>query len=326
MDKVIKYIMKNILTIISILAYLFILVMCCCMFCRSVNYEPTIPVTNDYKVSLIVADKDTLLDDNSRKELDSLKALLLKLPKEEYADGINDVRQETNNIINKINGWLSFWLAIMALVGGVIPMLISWKQEKDNTAQFEFLKQQQDKNIKILKTEIDLEVSKLQSVKEEQEKTLDEYRCDFQTLHNGLRLHETQMNITNIVNSFIAAKDNHLLQEKLDRDLLRSSLLNELSREFDNIINQIFPNNYYTNANKLVLKTVLIQFHALFICMRPTLVKLYKTKQLEGILNVLKEAIEIVTEDRSSALEIETKIKEVRNEICESHSLFYNNM
>lgn len=35
---------------------------------------------------------------------------------------VNDYRQETNNLINKMNGWLGFWIGILALLGVVIPL------------------------------------------------------------------------------------------------------------------------------------------------------------------------------------------------------------
>lgn len=39
---------------------------------------------------------------------------------------ISDCRQETNNIINKINGWIGFWIAILAIFGGLIPIIIQY--------------------------------------------------------------------------------------------------------------------------------------------------------------------------------------------------------
>ena len=130
--------MKNwqcVLKITAIIAYIILLVMCCCMFFKSLKFEPRLPLTNNYKLSVEVTG-DSVLNNNDRLELDSLKQILQKSKKEEYAEGINDVRQETNNIINKINGWLSFWLAILTLIGGVLPVVLSWRQEQDNNKKF----------------------------------------------------------------------------------------------------------------------------------------------------------------------------------------------
>lgn len=43
------------------------------------------------------------------------------------ADLINDIRQETNNIIDKFNAWLAFWLAVMALLGVVVPIALQYR-------------------------------------------------------------------------------------------------------------------------------------------------------------------------------------------------------
>lgn len=325
MGKIIKFVMEKHASCFVGIVYVIILAMCMFMCYETATYEPRMPLTSDYKVSLIVSDKDTLLNERYKKELDSLKLLLLKHPKQQYAEGINDVRQETNNIINKINGWLSFWLAIVALIGGVIPILISWKQEKTYDTRFERLKQQQNNDNSILRQKVYLEISELKTEKAKNEEILEKYYKDFIDLQNHLQIYKSQMNITNIVSSFIAAQDNKLLQESLGRDLLRTSLLNELSLEFENIINQTFP-NHYTHVNKMVLTTVLLQFHGLFVRFRPVLVRRNKTKQLENILLTLKNTIDVVTVDRLSTIGIESKIKDVRNEIKKSNSLFYDNM
>lgn len=39
---------------------------------------------------------------------------------------INDIRQETNNNLDKMSTWLSFWIAIMALLGTLLPIALSF--------------------------------------------------------------------------------------------------------------------------------------------------------------------------------------------------------
>ena len=89
--------------------------MCCIMFKESYDYKPRLPLINNYTISLNV-DKDSMLNMQSSEKLDSLKCLLQKSKKEEYAEGINDVRQETNNIINKINGKYSVKAVLYAYI------------------------------------------------------------------------------------------------------------------------------------------------------------------------------------------------------------------
>ena len=293
------------------------------MFCKSLQYEPRLPLTNNYKI-LVKVDNDSLLDKQSRKELDGLKKFLQKTKKEEYAEGINDVRQETNNIINKINGWLSFWLAILALVGGVLPIVISWKQEQDKNKNFDVLKKALEKENKENERKITDRIEYMNTIhkdlKDYKKKIDDDHKKEF----NKRKLHETHINITNIISSFIAAKDNKLIEDSYERDLLRITLLNELYQEFDKITECIFLDGYQSDS-KMILKTILIQFYSLYASLRITLLKAYKTKELEITLNAIKVAIEIVTEDKESKENIEKEIKNVKIEIERSNSLFYVN-
>lgn len=45
---------------------------------------------------------------------------------------IDDVRQETNNIINKMNGWLGFWMGVMAILGVFVPIALQLKLYREN--------------------------------------------------------------------------------------------------------------------------------------------------------------------------------------------------
>lgn len=297
--------------------------MCCFMFKESYDFKPRLPLANNYTISVNVT-KDSSLNVESSKELDSLKCLLQKSKKEEYAEGINDVRQETNNIINKINGWLSFWLAILALIGGVLPVVIGWKQEQDNTKKFEDLKNDLANTKEASKNDIKDRLDEIKDFKEELCKIRDKIEDEYDKQLNRNKIHETHINITNIISSFIAAKDNKLLADSYDRDYLRVSLLNELFNEFNKITECMFTDEYLSDS-KIILKTILIQFYSLYASLRVTLLKAYKVKELEGTLNQIKLAIKKVTEDNCSKEGIEIVVKEVKNEINKSNSLFFNN-
>ena len=224
--------MKKFFIAFSVIVYVLLLAMCCIMFIKSCDYKPELPLTNNDTISVNVT-KDSSLNVQSSKELDSLKCLLQKSKKEIYAEGINDVRQETNNIINKINGWLSFWLAILALIGGVLPVVIGWKQEQDNTKKFEDLKNDLANTKEASKNDIKERLEEIRDFKEELCKIRDKIEDEYDKQLNRNKIHETHINITNIISSFIAAKDNKLLADSYDRDYLRVSLLNELFNEFN---------------------------------------------------------------------------------------------
>ena len=318
--------MKNwqcVLKITAIIAYIILLVMCCCMFFKSLKFEPRLPLTNNYKLSVEVTG-DSVLNNNDRLELDSLKQILQKSKKEEYAEGINDVRQETNNIINKINGWLSFWLAILTLIGGVLPVVLSWRQKQDNNKKFSDLGNDiTDRGNKIEKR-VTEKINDLNVLHNQLREVLKEQKAELVKQQNSRKLHETHISITNIISSFMAAKNNKLIEDSFERDLLRISLLNALATEFEKITDCIFSEEYRSDC-KIILKTILIQYYSLYASLRITLQKVNKTKDLEITLQKIKKAIEIVTEDKEDKDGIEKEIKEVRNEIEKTNSLFYFN-
>lgn len=315
--------MKKFFIAFSVIVYVLLLAMCCIMFIKSCDYKPELPLTNNDTISVNVT-KDSSLNVQSSKELDSLKCLLQKSKKEVYAEGINDVRQETNNIINKINGWLSFWLAILALIGGVLPVVIGWKQEQDNTKKFEDLKNDFANTKKVSIDEINGKIKESEKLEKKLSDLHENIKKEYDKQLNRNKIHETHINITNIISSFIAAKDNKLLADSYDRDYLRVSLLNELFNEFNKITECMFKDEYLSES-KIILKTILIQFYSLYASLRVTLLKAYKVKELEETLNKIKLAIKTVTEDKCSKDEIEKVVKEVKNEIEKSNSLFYNN-
>lgn len=307
----------------SVLAYIALLVMCCVMFFRSLTFEPRMPLMSDYRVSLIVSDSDSVLSANSRKELDSLVTMINKKDKEQYAEGINDVRQETNNIINKINGWLSFWLAILALVGGIIPYFISWRQEKDYKDKYDEEKEKINHKLSDVDYRWENLKSQIQNRIDSSQNEIKKMQEQIKELIGQLELREANLNITNLVNSFIAARDNKLIKESLDRDILQAAILKELSAEFDHVLEYIFPDNY-TSANKIVLEMILIQYHSLFTRLRVSVLKCNKSKEVENTMKQLKEAIETIAQDTCNIYEVQKIMKEVRNGINSSYCLFYN--
>lgn len=44
----------------------------------------------------------------------------------------DDLRQESNNLINKTNGWLAFWITVMTITGVIIPLALNYKTSKEN--------------------------------------------------------------------------------------------------------------------------------------------------------------------------------------------------
>lgn len=93
-------------------------------------------------------------------ECDSLRRQVEILQKYDQ-ELILDIRQETNNAIEKTNGWLAFWIATSCLVCMVVPLLVqlistaSYKKDL-NAAQEEF-----NRRFESIKTQLDKELARI---------------------------------------------------------------------------------------------------------------------------------------------------------------------
>lgn len=59
---------------------------------------------------------------------------------------IDDVRQEANNLINKMNGWLALWIGILALLGVILPIILQIKYHNDTKEAQEKQSQELERN------------------------------------------------------------------------------------------------------------------------------------------------------------------------------------
>lgn len=84
---------------------------------------------------------DTTLS-NSRLEVLQREITLLREERETY---LSDLRQESNNIINKFNAWLGFWLGILTIFAGIVPIVIQYilrnKARREKEAVLEEIRQ-----------------------------------------------------------------------------------------------------------------------------------------------------------------------------------------
>ena len=63
----------------------------------------------------------------------------------------DDIRQETNNIINKMNGWLGFWMGVMAILGVFVPIALQFKLYRENRDNDARLRQEYQKELNRLR-------------------------------------------------------------------------------------------------------------------------------------------------------------------------------
>lgn len=86
-----------------------------------------------------------------------------------------DLRQESNNLINKMNGWLAFWLGIMALLGVFIPLAMQFKLSHDSKEEQKLrIKEFNQKKEELQRTEREL--------KKKVDNNLDMFRADIKAM------------------------------------------------------------------------------------------------------------------------------------------------
>lgn len=101
--------------------------------------------------------------DSTATKVDSVALVELKqkldtISQRQYAwhEGyLADLRQESNNNINKYNGWLSFWIALITLVLTIVPMVFNIRIERKYAEELERQKDKMEKAINQLQKDFE---------------------------------------------------------------------------------------------------------------------------------------------------------------------------
>ena len=79
---------------------------------------------------------------------------------------VDDYRQETNNLINKMNGWLGFWIGIIAIIGVFFPLALQYKsgqEAKEQEAKLDDKLQGWSKEFNDQKGKLSSEINRMQN-------------------------------------------------------------------------------------------------------------------------------------------------------------------
>lgn len=115
---------------------------------RLVSERPVVTIDSlckSLKKELSQPSKGTLKKDSAMVEKVKDIELSLKILQrcvseieEQTASRQDDIRQETNNIINKFNGAISWWLLLLGIVCGFAPLVLAYLNHKNDS---EYIKQ-----------------------------------------------------------------------------------------------------------------------------------------------------------------------------------------
>lgn len=123
----------------TIVTTLIVAVACGWMFYKTIDFDPSnkeyteawLEHRNDIQHYWYGVDSVGLAKPLTKGDmLRILKSQELVLDRQDVL--VDDVRQETNNLINKMNGWLGFWIGIVALVGVFVPVALQFKLYRES--------------------------------------------------------------------------------------------------------------------------------------------------------------------------------------------------
>lgn len=217
----------------------------------------------------------TMVDSLNRIDIILLKERVKTL---ERLNGnlVDDIRQETNNNINILNGWLSFWIGLLALVGVFLPMALQYQ------------------------------------LKREEEQRLNKLRIEIQTQMNVNRLQTLVYNISNGMDFQLLldkpkAKD--ILKGLYQKSLEHFEMIVNL------IINKANDEKRRINEDEASLLMVsILSMYKLYIILYQSCIKEERT--VETMMDMLNKAMYDVNSYRKkSTPDLENSLKKIVNEM-----------
>jgi len=212
--------------------------------------------------------------------------------KEYYSDALSDLRQESNNIINKWNAWFGFWTSLLALLMGVVPLVIQFKIADRNKKRFE-------KEKEFLRAELEKEKSKIQTERGEIENLKNETKQKVDEQLSKLKSGLIRTEIVNEISAIDIGKNNKLLKDSQERILLLNYLLKDLRNKLTNFVSENKAINRGVENKYPDLLVVLIEIHNIVIKLLPYFQAKSKTRKYQELQGKLQKLILRIVQDRT---------------------------
>lgn len=325
------------LKIFIVIIYVFLLVMCSVVAFRSITNLPQENNPQNCCVSIKLEKGDSLSHANT-ETIDSLINVVSYLNenyKKTNDNLISDIRQETNNIINKINGWLGFWLGIIALVAGIIPVILQWRNLDDLKKESDSRNKESDRlrrKVEGLVEKGDCFIKDTDSKVIEKMKGLDkdfsdlcsELKNELSILSYEMKVKQKEIALTSLINSISIARNNKLIQDSLDSDLLRNRMFERLNKEFEELVGLLLKQDSDYIDEQPVLSS-LIQLHSLYKELLPGLVKMRRLKELQKLIDDIRDIIiDMSNGKKCKKSDIHDAMKGIISRMSSVNNLFSN--
>ena len=245
-------------------------------------------------------------------ELDSLSMCLSKIDqiyKEYYNHALNDLRQESNNIITKWSAWLGFWISVLALLMGILPIVLQFKLSSRSDKRLEY-------EIKRLKDYYLVKEKDLETKYENQEKKLEDKSKIVDANLKRLDLGRIKSKVINEINAIDLGKNNKLLTDSSDREFLLWILLKDLRKQFCEFMKANIEADVCTQEDKYTdLLIVLIEIHGVITKLIPFLQHKGKSRRIHILQRDLQILILKIAEDYACV--DNKKIDKIQEQFCQ---------
>lgn len=169
--------------------------------------------------------------------------LLCQRQQDWYANYLSDLRQESNNNINKYNGWLSFWVVLITILLTLVPLYVNYKAERQ-------YKRKIDNALSELRKDYEEELKSRQQEVDKLKKDIDALNSHFRQLH----VQQSAIGIGSVHAQKIFADTSR-------RDCYWHSFLNDFQlnlRDFVNDYKECHKDNRYLECDLKPLREVLL--------------------------------------------------------------------
>lgn len=265
--------------IFTAISYLLMMIFCTLVFSGCImNKEPQ--TIHNPKIQLVLSASNDTTGHISNQQMEELKCYIDSIYTKQnshYENALNDLRQESNNIINKWNGWFSFWIALLALLAGVIPLLVQMKVAHDN-------KEQLKDKFKELESQENLNEKRLEKFIESINYRVDLILKDFNNKNQDIRDGYDRFKLADIMNSFSVGWDNKLFTDCKERTILLDSVLTHLKKLFNEYIVCLKNNTEYNENQSIYLIELLILLHGILRKIYPLYTKNYKSRKVAQLI------------------------------------------
>lgn len=226
----------------------------------------------------------------------------------------DDIRQETNNIINKFNGVLSWWLFLLGIICGFAPLVLAYLNHKNDSDYIELLNMNYKEtisNMLSMKTEIKQEIDKMNVLSQKMESEEKKRNDMLEKNREELRLAHTF--------SYIASfsKDSKF-QQSPERFRIYDKLLREIIQNILACIN-CNDNNEIIDIDWTYWSMVSIEGLRLLISLQKDRGKI---RRMNNLITRLQDFQSISKTVGLSAFE-DQRINNLRNELKSFYKIYY---